>query len=348
MRCLAVVEDPALTYLATRGVPHLAAAEWLGMEPNTDNFSDVIAAARDIVIDSNVSAVICGRSPVTNPSIDQAVLYSARQAGIPSFVIQDFWGDVWPGQCQPDHYLVLDTLAASLTSARAHALPHVIGSLKHSEYQKLDFCTLRRLGRQTLNLQHDEIPVIGYFGQNLTRIAGYSYVLRDISDILRQLGPVALFYKPHPRESEASKALTLSLLNEHGIQTTVLNVPVEAAIAAADIVLSCFSTVGLDAAYMMCSAGAPETSIVFADYPEDLRAYWHPTTGLTEIPLVTDGIALRAGDASSLKDALDAALDPDERHRQAEACRKVFSNQISSTTKAFQLIAQVVRRHCNR
>lgn len=336
MSSLIVAEGAAQAYLETRRIPYITADVWLSATGTPDN--DVIALAKEKLAQADANAVVCGRSSPQGNGIDRTVLTAARLLGIPSFVIQDFWGDVWEEQCRPDHYLVADEQAARLTRQRSAANVHVIGSPKHAQYTHIDFQYLRKKGRATLGLA-SETPTIGYFGQDLLSLPGYRQVLLDIGQTIRQMNGVALFYKPHPRETQASHSQTLALLHESGARPLVAqDINVESAIASADVVLSCFSTVGLDAAYMMRAHSTPNVSIVCSDYPEDVSNFWRPATGLTMFPLVGDGIALPARNGSSLEYALRIGLTPAEQQRQAAACQSILSNPNMSIDRAYDLI----------
>lgn len=342
MDSLIVTEGAARAYFATRHIPHIAADEWLSAATAPVTAIDAIAVAGERLKHMGATAVVCGRSSQQDMSIDRIVIAAARLLDIPSFVVQDFWGDVWAEDFRPDHYFVIDEQAALLTRERTSATVHVIGSPKHAQYRHIDFRYLRQKGRAALGLALD-IPTIGYFGQDLLNLPGYRQVLRDIGDSIARMGRVAVLYRPHPRETKTSCSQSLALLQESGIRPVVAkSLAIETTIATTDVVLSCFSTVGLDAAFMMCVNGAPSVSIICADYPDDVSDYWRPGTGLSTFPLVRDGIALSAHDRSSLEDALRTGLSPAEQERQAAACHGTFRDPGVSIDHAYELIARVV------
>jgi hypothetical protein len=343
MDSLIVAEGAAHFYFETRRVPHVTADAWLTAISAPEKSKDAIALAGEKLSQLGACAVVCGRSSLQGEGIDRTVISAARLLDIPSFVVQDFWGDVWAEDCRPDHYLVIDEMAAQLTRQSTCADVHVIGSPKHAQYMHIDFQDLRQKGRAALGLG-SETPTIGYFGQDLLGVPGYRQVLLDIGETIRRMHSVVLFYKPHPRETQASHSQSLKLLHESGVHPVVAeNLTVEAAIATADVVLSCFSTVALDAAFMMCVNRATNVSIVCSDYPEDVSNFWRPATGLAEFPLVTEGIALPASDRSSLENALRIGLTPAERTRQATACRSMLSNPGESIERAYELITRITK-----
>lgn len=341
--CQIVADGPAQAYLSARDTPHITSAAWLNASASSNATQRHAGTAAEAVRYFDPSIVVCGRSSVHERGVDEIVILAARALQIPCLVVQDFWGDVWPEASRPDHYLVIDDQAALLTRQKTSATAHVIGSLKHANYREIDFLNLRQKGRQTLGLGPDAL-VIGYFGQDILHLQGYHQVLRDIGHVVGQLVQVSLFYKPHPRESEESISRTLSLLRAGGAHPIIVeNLEIEILIATADVVLSCFSTIGLDAAYMMCASDAPEVSIICADYPEDVSAFWRPATGLSAFPLVIDGIALLASDRNTLEAAIQTALTAVERGRQANACRAIFGNPDDPIEKACKLIERIVR-----
>lgn len=337
-----VAEGAAQVHFETRHVPYIAADVWLSSIFTPAEPVDAVVLAIERLTQVKASAVVCGRSSSPVNGIDGTVITAARFLNIPSFVIQDFWGDVWAEDFRPDHYFVIDDLAARLTLQRTAADVHVIGSPKHAQYRHIDFQDLRQKGRIALELG-PEAPTIGYFGQDLLGVHGYHQVLQDIGETLRQMHGVVLLYKPHPRESKASQSQSLKLLHESGANPVVAeNLTVEAAIATVDVVLSCFSTVALDSAFMMRVSKFTNVSIVCADYPEDVSDFWRPATGLAEFPLVTEGIALPASDRLSLQKALHLSLTPAEQKRQGAACRSNLSNPGASIDRAYELITRII------
>ncbi len=343
--CLVLCEGPARAYLERRGVACIEARDWLATSgarmPDGTGHGVRIAQAK--LGEWAADLVVCGQSAADERGIDETIVAAARLRGIPSFVIQDFWGDmrVDPAM-QPDHYLVMDEQAARLTRARTRAAVHVVGSIKHARFASVDFADLRVRGRRLLGLAPGT-PLIGYFGQDLTCVPGYRQVLQDVGRAVSAMEGAALFYRPHPREGASGRALSLSALQAAGVRPHMADrMDVEMAIASSDLVLSCFSTVGLDAAYMMCSPGAPEVSIVCADYPADVAGYWRPVTGLPEFPLVTEALALPASDFPSLAAALRTGMDGGARQRTAVLSRAVFGDASTALQRTFGIIQGVV------
>ncbi len=344
MDSLIVAEGAAHIYFKARHIPHVPANAWLASLSTAENSKSNLTLAGEKLTQFGACAVVCGRSSLEGKGIDRTVISAARQIGIPSFVFQDFWGDIWTEDQRPDHYLVLDEVAAQLTREKTCAEVHVIGSPKHVQFLNIDFLDLRQKGRFALGLSAD-MPTIGYFGQDLHNVPGYGQVLLDVGESVGRLKGVKLFYKPHPLETKFSQLRSLKFFQNSGVDPLVVhNFSAETSIAAADVVLSCFSTVSLDAAFMMAVNKHAKVSIVCADYPESISNFWRPATGLAEFPLITKGIALAASDKLSLENALHLGLTPTERNRQALACQLKLSNPYESVERTLKLISSVINK----
>lgn len=258
--------------------------------------------------------------------------------------MQDFWGDVKTvnGYCA-DHYFVIDELAARLTAERTSAAVHVVGSIKHGRFSEFEYSKKRADFRKEFNLGASE-PAIGYFGQDLSRIEGYQLVLSDIALAIEAIGGARLIYRPHPLEDNASITLSLDIFKKRNIKLILApNKSLDDVLAGVDVALSCFSTVGLDAAYLVRSKGAGP-AIVYANYPEDIRSYWQRGSGLSNVPLVDEGCALSARNRTDLILALKEALRPGKARVLFERIQKQLPRQETAIDKAVSVIFNVLQK----
>jgi hypothetical protein len=92
---------------------------------------------------------------------------------------------------------------------------------------------------------------------------------------------------------------------------------------------------------MMSSSKATAVSIVCCDYPEDVSSYWRPATGLSEFPLVSEGLALAAQDIETLRDSIQKGLNDSERERQQRQSQSIFGVQGTSVDQAFAAIRAI-------
>src|SRR5690606_25305719 len=148
-----------------------------------------------------------------------------QMAQVPSFLLQDFWGEQnsFFGR-GADRFLVLDAEAARLTHARhgkCDGATVIVGSPRHAGYARLDPRGIRDANRRTHNIPVDA-DVVGFFGQALHKSSGYVRTIAAWAEAVRDLpgSPVTL-YKPHPREREKDRENTLAIFAVAGVECIV-------------------------------------------------------------------------------------------------------------------------------
>ena len=115
---------------------------------------------------------------------------------------------------------------------------------------------------------------------------------------------------------------------------------IEEALSVVNVVVSCFSTVGLDAAYMMHFDPNP-VSIMYLNYPKDIREFWSPDTSISEHPLVSLGIALSVNSKNELKKTLEKCVNVEEKSRQYIESNRRLPASRKSIDNFFKLIAGI-------
>lgn len=341
-----VGQGAAAQYFALRQTQFTEASNWLeqplaevsagGLEPH------LIAKTCTNIKEQRFKAVICGVSAFHSDGIDELTMLAARQEGIPSFAMQDFWGDVKQvNGVSCDHYFVIDSIASKLTRKRIKSYVKIIGSPKHSYFSRINLSELRAKSRRHLQLDADDF-VVGYFGQDLLKMNGYAQVIKDVAAAAKALG-ATLFYRPHPREDKAAVAATISLFKTASVQPILVDVgPIEQPLAMSDAVISCFSTVGLDAIHLTRSASFLGPMVIYADYPPDIARYWRHHGKIDSLPLVETGVALQAKNGCELTQALARAACTDERTAFAVNVKKQFSDPSMAVGTAVQYMAEVL------
>lgn len=215
-------------------------------------------------------AIVTGLSSPGQGGIDEALL---KVAECPTFLLQDFWGELNSFfEAAPTVYLVLDAAASELTTQRHGGQSFIMGSPRHAHYSQLDIPGIRQTSRAKLNVNAGR--VIGWFGQSLHHISGYTAVIEQWVAAVESLAveslndasdqKLTILYKPHPRESEAQRQRTLALLS---VNPTVPvrfleDWPVEDALIACDCVCSIMSNCLYDAAYLNFYSQTPLLSPV--------------------------------------------------------------------------------------
>lgn len=254
-------------------------------------------------------AVIVGASG-PDAGVDEVLVKHARNAK--TYVVQDFWGDVnlmldSPAGC----YLVVDEFAAKLTRERVNSEVYVTGSVKHSTYENFDFQALRSKGRAALEVSED-VPVYGYFGMPLGDFPGYWRILSKLSEAMQEL-PVRVVYRPHPKEDESSVAKTLEILNKCGDFYLDEGAQIEEILASCDLILSCYSSCGIDSELLGRSLKSDSRLSIFLLFDSEMFQFFKEYTQLDDMPLSTQGRSLTVKNECDLNNILKNCLTPSLR-----------------------------------
>ncbi len=337
-RVLLLAQGPAKRYFELRNQPALSGEAFFGIEDNVELSSRRIQIASMKLKQARPDAVICGLSGCRSIGVDEVAVAAAREIGIKSFAVQDFWGDTRLINGAPaDHYLVMDELAKELTKEKGVKQISVVGSCKHVSYEKCDFDLLREHSRKQVAVGANT-RIVTFFGQNLSALSGYRKVVSDTAVAAGKIGG-RFIYRPHPRESQGGTASICSLLDGMGCLWQLdQNLHVEEAIACSDVVVSCFSTAGLDAVQLARIARGKGPVVVYADYPDDLRWHWREHCRVEKFPLVLQGCAMGARNAGELHLALKRALDMEVR--KALECQ--IAETIPDATGAVRRAIEVI------
>jgi hypothetical protein len=331
-----VLQGAALKLAKLQGVICDDASSWLDeadpLNPTTR------AAIGRLLAELQPYAVVCGLSSFHSNGIDEAMMLAARDQGVRCFAMQDFWGDVkLVDGAGADRYLVLDETAAGITAGITQAICHVVGSPKHARFVTYDYDAARVTFRQRYEIPRDS-RVLCLFGQALHAIPGYDSVLRDVVSVLTSESPYGLLYKPHPLETADDIFSTVDLLTAYGrAPFAVVTDPVELVLSGCDVALSCFSTIGLDAAYMVRATGKGPV-IVYADYPADITRYWQNASGLKILPPAHDGYVLLAKDSASLSSCLARGYLPEVGEQLRRTIKQVLPDPFTAVSTAISCL----------
>lgn len=292
-----VAQEPAYGTLVGSDLRVLGLREFLGDEGGLPGAAPVPSRVRAALDRLQPAALVLGQSNRAEEAIDDWLLAAAGP--LPCVVMQDYWGEVQTGSRQPDLYLVLDALAKAVTEQRCAVPCAVVGSPKHGAYALLDVMGLRAAKRAKHRVSQGA-RVVGFFGQDLGFLSGYHAVVDDVATAV-QGEDVVLFYRPHPREGAAGAADVMERFSRCGARPLLWREgTVEAALAAADVIISCFSTCGYDALHLAATAEDYNPVVVYADYYEDIKKYWAPHAGMDRLPAVAEGLAHEAANGSDL------------------------------------------------
>lgn len=249
--------------------------------------------------------------------MDEALIACA--GGTPTYAVQDYWGDVNSGfGSLPGTYFVLDEFAANITRLCAPASRVVVaGSARHAAMTGLDPIALRKKFREGIGATVSERVII-YFGQPLWGLPGYAATLLRVAEaLMRVISGARLRYRPHPKERCEDVARALGCMRAHGVAAQVDETDsVELPLCGSDLMLTCFSTCGLDLAYLNRISAEPLGTMLFTMFDEDIRECYRATTRLDEIPLATQGLGVAIKVMGELEDAIKAGLMENERHNK--------------------------------
>lgn len=332
--------DPAFGELAARceGVERFAPDAMAAPTPEYSAF--LIGQARRILETERPDAVLVGVSHFHEVGVDEAFLGAAHDR--PRFAIQDFWGDAnlnLGGGA--DLYFALDEAAVRLTRER-HGKPALAcGSPKHARYAALDVARLRAGARARLGAAAG--PVVGYFGQSLFHLPGYGGTLEAFAAALNASFPQAcVFYRPHPREGRPEATQTLRHLEAGGVRAYhAEGGATEEWLAAADLVVSCFSSCGYDATFVQRAAPAPMGTSLYLLFDESVAGYFRAVSGLQAPPPAELGLVQCVHRVEALPAALRSALSEDAR---ASAWRLARDHLPDPQHAASAILAEIGRR----
>lgn len=335
-RVVVVAQDPALSILVRRGINPIA----VEVSP-ADQAGDARAAAllrhADLILQrENPDVVIAGLSSPGQGGIDEALLQMRSCEG---FLLQDFWGE-WNGFFgrKPDLFLVLDEAAAVLTR-QAHATDCVVvGSTRHAEYAGLDISKLRQSARQRIG--SSDRPVIGWFGQALHQQTGYATSIATWSRTVRDFPVMAeVVYKPHPRESEDQRRLTLETMRSYLPRVHFLEGwPIEDALLLCDCVCAVMSNCLYDAAYLNFHSSEPLVTPVAMLHSAELHAELSSKISFEALPYVALGLAKVALPGNDLSAQLFAAMGGKGKRDCWQAARDNLADPKFATARILDLV----------
>jgi len=298
----------------------------------------LLDGARALLDDVRPDAVLVGLSG-PGAGIDEAL--AACADGIPTFLFQDFWGDLNTLLGSPNlTVLALDPEAVRITRSR-HGLGAVaVGAPGYERFAELDTDRLAACARRELELG-DGAPLLTVCGQPLWEVDGYASTLRSVGRAAREAGLPTVAWRPHPKESPQQRARGAELLGSDGAVVLDAHAPsLESLLATSDVLCSAFSNCGADLVHLGRAATSPLGSVVFALFEPGLRDQYRRWTGLDDLPLTTAGLARTARRVQDLPGALRRAAQPDERRTMWERAAR----QLPDPAGAARRVLACIRR----
>ncbi|MGB0383236.1 MAG: hypothetical protein ACPGWR_00305 [Ardenticatenaceae bacterium] len=291
---------------------------------DNDDPTHLLEATARLLVKSQPDAVFVSLSSF-GIGIDEALLATAQ---VPTFAMQDFWGDVNLGLGVPaELYFVLDEYAVRLSQERWGVNAIAVGSPKHARYADFDVVALRDATRRSLGVGNEE-KIVGFFGQS-PMIPGHELAFQDLVKATAALNPrplfllrehpkfLAEFYDLHKRHLWEAKKLGLKV-----VDATAEPNP-EAWLASCDVVVTPFSLCGLDHAYLSAYSQKPIGSVLYLLTNHALRAFAEQVCGMKQFPIVEQGVGTAVEMPNKLSTSVENALRRESAFAYFEASKSL-------------------------
>jgi hypothetical protein len=273
--------------------------------------------------------------------LDELTAIAAREAGIPSGAVQDYWGYLGafePG-AYPDVFFVLHETAARLTERRLGAAVgcHVTGSPKHEDYRGRVARWIEAGGRR------DRTRTATLFCQP-RYVPGTAENLRALASAFAALpADVRLRVKLHPGDPDAAFVAAAMAPAESRLTFAGPEHTTESLLLDSDLTVTFFSTIGLDHAYLQRYSDTPIGGLLYVTVGAEISRFVAEQIGQDEIPLVDVGVGRRVRDEAGIAPALVAMLDdPDAGRRYREAVLRNLVAHPSPSAAVFDVIRRYV------
>lgn len=263
-----------------------------------------------------------------------------KGSGCTIFAVQDFWGarmqtDWADPQHRPDYLLVNDQVAVEIAkTAWTDFDPErivITGSPAFDQLSRIDVAEQSIAVRKQLGLK-DGIPIVLFGGQ----LAGSGEALLELVNVLNTTGSrVNLIARKHPRMAEDApgeeRKWIEALANSTGcflVDSSTYDP--QSLIAAADVVVSMYSTMLVEAAYLR----KPNIAILYDDLGKPQLV---ADTGgvLQEFPPAQLGCTAKAANRHDLYDLVLKALDGTMNLRVAQEQHFVLDGQNADRAATF-------------
>lgn len=321
-----VASEPALGMLRGYGIQ----AE--KFESPSSEFA-LLEAARVLLSRLSPAAVIASLSSF-GAGIDEALL---AVADVPTFAVQDFWGDVNLTLKRPaELYLVADEFAVELSARRWGVKAVAVGSPKYEAYSALDVASLREEGRKNASLRPGQ-KLVGLFAQ-ASSVPGHDEALKSFLETLASAEPRSkLLFRGHPKFQEHA-GVHLSQARKLGLDVfdaTNGGSP-ERWIASCDLLVTPFSLCAYDHAQLSAFSAVSIGSVLYLNTNPEIRAFEMAACGFVGFPSLKLGLGESVESEAELSHAIKRHLHPDtakvyfERSKQLRTvvspCREVISH----------------------
>ncbi len=277
--------------------------------------------------------VFCGLS-TTDYGIDEAMMFwaHATRMNIPAFQFLEAAGTFnhWKDGA-PVLYFGVDEACCRYSHKGALAPVEVAGSPKHEYYADLPVAEWRKNLREQFRVS-DELKLIGYFGQD-PELPGDLENFRALAEAVRRYqkdhpGQAEMLMRPHPAYKDKAH-LYEGVLRENNVSFIDGGYiePIEKILCACDAVVSAFSTVCVDHAYLSHYSRKPIGAVLYSVTNDDLKSFLVDSFGYWKNPFLEQGIGFCAETPGEITGRLEYILrDPEGQKKYFRATRTMVHN----------------------
>jgi len=285
-----------------------------------------LRTARSLLASIQPDYVLCGMA-APGYHLDEAVMEAASERQLPRGAIQDFWGYLgsFPRWAGPKDIFVLDQLAVDLTRKRAPT-QWACNIVEAGGFRRPVESPVKRLPKLSSR------PAVGFFGQP-DEIPGYR---RQVAGFFSAVGeistPLTIRIRPHPKEKDFDKYETgMNLAEVHDINYFDGPSCIEDNLLSVDVVVSCFSSAGIDHHFLQADADEPLGTILYYTEGCEIAGFIQEQVGSAELPSVELGLAERCYSPQSLARTLRKNLgDPAAAARYADRIKAIWIDSSES------------------
>ena len=281
-----------------------------------------------------IQAILCGTSDgLTEGNLEESVCAAATELDIPVFVVEDFPGNFRQyGRFRLDALFVEDDSVCRLHESRgvAQGIALGLGNPRYDDLRQIDRFPLREIARNELGITGENVVLwVGQpDGDN-----SYKTIERILPTVLSS-GSTVLF-KAHPRDPLYASGAYKKLLPSSSACRDVTPVKDTMRLCcAADLVLTQFSSVGVEAGYL----GTPVLYVLFDELG---MAYLRKYKGYEVVLWASEGCAFLLRSSDSIQEVFKTALFNDAARSMV---RQRFHHKFNSRPPSASAIASIVKR----
>lgn len=281
-----------------------------------------------------IQAILCGTSDgLMEGNLEESVCVAATELDIPVFVVEDFPGNFRNlGRFRLDGLFVEDDSVCRLHESRgvAQGIALGLGNPRYDALRQIDRFSLREKTRSQLGVAGEKVVL--WIGQP---DGGNSYktIERMLPTVLSS-GAILLF-KAHPRDTLYASGAYKELLPFSDVCLDVTDVKDTMLLCcAADLVVTQFSSVGVEAGYL----GTPVLYVLFDDLG---MAYLRKYKGYEVVLWAREDCAFLLRSSDSIQEVFKTALFNDAAR---SIVRQRFQHRFNARPPSASAIAAIVKR----